>query len=97
MRGIVNFQPVFSFLGYIGLFLALVSQSNRFETPIIGLEYLPYLVFVSLAFVCVGLYIKLKYAEEKPNTLTYIVTFITLLVALIIGYFLLYNFFMVSV
>ena len=97
MRNIASLQPVFRILGVIGLFLALISQSNRFETPIIALKYLPYLVFVSLVFVCTGLYIKLKYAEEKPNTLTYIVTFITLLVALIICYLLLYNFFMVSV
>lgn len=97
MINIIKSQVISRTLLIIGLFLALVSQSNRFETPIIALKYLPYLVFVSLVFVCTGLYIKLKYAEEKPNTLTYIVTFITLLVALIIGYLLLYNFFMVSV
>lgn len=96
MKNVARLQLVCRILGIIGLLLALVSQSNRFDTAIIENAYLPYLVFVSLVFVCAGLYIKLKYAEEKPNALTHIVTFITLLIALMIGSFLLYNFFMVN-
>jgi hypothetical protein len=46
-----------------------------------------------LISISLGLYFKIKFAKEEPSVLTYIVTFITLLFALIIASSFLVGFF----
>lgn len=88
-----NIHLLLRFLGFVCLFLVAISNSPKFESPIIDLKYIPYLIIVSLGLISLGLYFKIKFAEKEPSTITYVVTFMTLLVALTIGSFYLFAFF----
>jgi heme/copper-type cytochrome/quinol oxidase subunit 4 len=85
MRTLSAIHPILRILGVCGLFLTLLNNSTVFESPFIATKYTPYIVILSVILISLGLYLKLKYAEEEPSTITYISTVITLLVALAIG------------
>jgi fumarate reductase subunit C len=92
----INKTNIHSFLrtiGFLGLFLVIFSNSSRFETPLIDVKFNPYIIMMCLISISLGLYFKIKFAKEEPSVLTYIVTFITLLFALIIASSFLVGFF----
>lgn len=80
-----NIHLLLRTIGFFGLFFVLFSNNSRFEKPLFDLKFAPYIIILSLASICFGLYFKIKYAEEGSGILTHIVTFITLFIALLLA------------
>ncbi len=91
MTNLTSIHIYFRVLGFIGLAFIFLNKSEAIFMPV---NYGLYIMIFSLVLISLGIFFKLKFAKEEPSVITYIVTFIPLLLAITLSASLLFSLFL---